>query len=256
MVIVPGINDGDVLEQSLEDLWQLGDAMLSVAVVPVGLTQFTHLYTGQRMHRDIARALLDRIARRSAAARCSRAAAVGVRIRRAVSAGGAAPSRQPRHYERLRADRERRRRGGRPARTDRRGRSTPAAAATGRRIGVVTGTAMARTDARVFSTDITRAHRRLVRAHGRWRIRCSADGDDGGVARGRRHPPRARRTRRSRSRADSGGDDQRRRAVPGRRTFVVAREKPCPCRSCPSYDFMDVLEDEGAASPRAGAHAA
>jgi putative radical SAM enzyme (TIGR03279 family) len=68
IVVVPGINDGDVLDRSLEDLWRLGDAVLSVAVVPVGLTQFNHLYTGQRMHRDVAGALLDRIERRAAAA--------------------------------------------------------------------------------------------------------------------------------------------------------------------------------------------
>lgn len=49
MVIVPGLNDGDVLEASLTDLWNLGDAVLSVALVPVGLTQFSHLYTGRSM---------------------------------------------------------------------------------------------------------------------------------------------------------------------------------------------------------------
>ena len=49
MVIVPGLNDGDVLEQSFTDLWDLGDAVLSVAIVPVGLTQFSHLYTGKSM---------------------------------------------------------------------------------------------------------------------------------------------------------------------------------------------------------------
>ncbi len=49
MVIVPGINDGAVLDQSLTDLWALGDAVLTVAVVPVGLTQFSHLYTGQSL---------------------------------------------------------------------------------------------------------------------------------------------------------------------------------------------------------------
>src|SRR5688572_139330 len=58
MVIVPGLNDGAVLEQSLTDLWALGDAVLSVAVVPVGLTQFSHLYTGESMGADRARALL------------------------------------------------------------------------------------------------------------------------------------------------------------------------------------------------------
>jgi putative radical SAM enzyme (TIGR03279 family) len=58
MVIVPGLNDGEVLEQSLTDLWNLGDAVLSVALVPVGLTQFSHLYTGKSMSRENARAIL------------------------------------------------------------------------------------------------------------------------------------------------------------------------------------------------------
>src|SRR4249920_3786291 len=49
MVVVPGLNDGEVLEQSLTDLWNLGEAVLSVALVPVGLTQFSHLYTGKSM---------------------------------------------------------------------------------------------------------------------------------------------------------------------------------------------------------------
>jgi putative radical SAM enzyme (TIGR03279 family) len=58
MVIVPGLNDGDVLEQSLTDLWNLGAAVMSVALVPVGLTQFSHLYTGKSMDVDNARAIL------------------------------------------------------------------------------------------------------------------------------------------------------------------------------------------------------
>lgn len=58
MVIVPGLNDGDVLEQSLSDLWSFGDACLSVAMVPVGLTQFSHLYTGKTMDAAAARTLL------------------------------------------------------------------------------------------------------------------------------------------------------------------------------------------------------
>src|SRR5215212_10205677 len=52
MVVVPGLNDGEVLEQSLTDLWNFGDAVLSVALVPVGLTQFSHLYTGESMNRE------------------------------------------------------------------------------------------------------------------------------------------------------------------------------------------------------------
>jgi NifB/MoaA-like Fe-S oxidoreductase len=43
MVIVPGLNDGTVLEQSL---------------VPVGLTQFSHLYTGRSMDQPMAASLL------------------------------------------------------------------------------------------------------------------------------------------------------------------------------------------------------
>ena len=72
MVIVPGLNDGAVLEQSLTDLWSLGDAVLSVAIVPVGLTQFSHLYTGTPMDADKAAALLDVTMRWSARARRER----------------------------------------------------------------------------------------------------------------------------------------------------------------------------------------
>src|SRR5690349_3338862 len=62
MVIVPGLNDGDVLQASLTDLWSFGSAVLSVAIVPVGLTQFSHLYTGRTMDRATAGGLLDAIA--------------------------------------------------------------------------------------------------------------------------------------------------------------------------------------------------
>ena len=68
MVIVPGLNDGDVLEQSLTDLWALDDAVMSVAVVPVGLTQFSHLYTGTPMDAARASGLLDVTSRWSARA--------------------------------------------------------------------------------------------------------------------------------------------------------------------------------------------
>lgn len=58
MVIVPGLNDGEVLEASFADLWALGDAVLSVAIVPVGVTQFSHLYSGKPMDADNANRLL------------------------------------------------------------------------------------------------------------------------------------------------------------------------------------------------------
>ncbi|HMF86741.1 MAG TPA: DUF512 domain-containing protein [Gemmatimonadaceae bacterium] len=63
MVIVPGLNDEEVLEESLTDLWNMGEAVMSVAVVPVGLTQFSHLYTGKGMDRDTARTILDQVER-------------------------------------------------------------------------------------------------------------------------------------------------------------------------------------------------
>jgi putative radical SAM enzyme (TIGR03279 family) len=63
MVIVPGLNDEEILEESLTDLWNMGDAVLSAAVVPVGLTQFSHLYSGKKMDRDTARAILLQVER-------------------------------------------------------------------------------------------------------------------------------------------------------------------------------------------------
>jgi putative radical SAM enzyme (TIGR03279 family) len=63
MVIVPGLNDGDILEASLTDLWALGDAVLSVALVPVGVTQFSHLYNGRPMDAENATRILDAVHR-------------------------------------------------------------------------------------------------------------------------------------------------------------------------------------------------
>jgi putative radical SAM enzyme (TIGR03279 family) len=61
MVVVPGLNDGEVLEQSLADLWALGEAVISVALVPVGVTQFSHLYTGSPMDAGNAARILARV---------------------------------------------------------------------------------------------------------------------------------------------------------------------------------------------------
>jgi putative radical SAM enzyme (TIGR03279 family) len=63
MVVVPGLNDKAVLEESLQDLWNLGDAVLSAAVVPVGLTQFSHLYSGESMNAEKAHELVDQVNR-------------------------------------------------------------------------------------------------------------------------------------------------------------------------------------------------
>jgi putative radical SAM enzyme (TIGR03279 family) len=61
MVVVPGLNDEAVLEESLTDLWNMKEAVLSTAVVPVGLTQFSHLYTGKKMDRETARTILTQV---------------------------------------------------------------------------------------------------------------------------------------------------------------------------------------------------
>jgi putative radical SAM enzyme (TIGR03279 family) len=63
MVVVPGLNDADILEQSLADLWNLGDAVLSVALVPVGVTQFSHLYNGRPMDAENAGRILAAVER-------------------------------------------------------------------------------------------------------------------------------------------------------------------------------------------------
>jgi putative radical SAM enzyme (TIGR03279 family) len=63
MVIVPGLNDAEVLEASLTDLWNLGDACLSVALVPVGVTQFSHLYDGRPMDAENAGRILEAVHR-------------------------------------------------------------------------------------------------------------------------------------------------------------------------------------------------
>lgn len=72
MVVVPGLNDGEVLEQSLRDLYAFGDACLSVALVPVGLTQFSHIYTGESMDVENATRILEATERWAAKAMAER----------------------------------------------------------------------------------------------------------------------------------------------------------------------------------------
>jgi NifB/MoaA-like Fe-S oxidoreductase len=72
MVVVPGLNDGDVLEASLQDLWDLGESVLSVALVPVGVTPFSHLYTGKPMDPDNSGRILDAVERWEARALAER----------------------------------------------------------------------------------------------------------------------------------------------------------------------------------------
>ena len=63
IVLQPGVNDGAVLQRSLEDLYNMGGAVLSAAVVPVGLTSFSDHQASRQPTREECRAAVA-IARR------------------------------------------------------------------------------------------------------------------------------------------------------------------------------------------------
>ena len=72
VVLVPEVNDGVQLERTLGDLWSLGDPILSVSVVPVALTEFSKRHLVRELTRDECRAGLatvDRYATRAMAER-------------------------------------------------------------------------------------------------------------------------------------------------------------------------------------------
>ena len=63
IVLCPGINDGDNLKNSLEDLAKLHPAVASVSVVPVGITKFREgLYPLEKYDRDGCRGVLGIVA--------------------------------------------------------------------------------------------------------------------------------------------------------------------------------------------------
>lgn len=251
MVIVPGLNDGDVLEQSLADLWALGDAVLSVAVVPVGLTQFSHLYTGQSMAPEMCGHLLDHLERWASRARAERGDAwVFGSDELYLLAGRALPG--PEHYgDFVQIE------NGVGAVTALRARVRDGLASLprldGRRIGIVTGVSMQplmpellawlteQTGARfelivmensLFGPTTTTAGL-LVGADIRRALADRADLDLALIP--------------AETINDDGVflDDER---------FIALREA-LPMPVYPSYDFIDALMPEGAAGSR-GAHAA
>ncbi len=59
IVLQPGINDGPVLVRSLGDLYEMGDAVLSAAVVPVGLTAFSDHEASRQPTAEECRAAVD-----------------------------------------------------------------------------------------------------------------------------------------------------------------------------------------------------
>ena len=72
IVLQPGVNDGPVLVQSLGDLYALGAAVLSVSVVPVGLTEFSKVHLVREPTADECRAAIAAVDGFAARARTER----------------------------------------------------------------------------------------------------------------------------------------------------------------------------------------
>jgi len=72
VVMSPGVNDGVVLRQTLGDLWGFGESVLSVAIVPVGLTTFSKHHLVREPTRDECRAAIAEVEQWAGRARESR----------------------------------------------------------------------------------------------------------------------------------------------------------------------------------------
>ena len=72
VVMSPGVNDGPVLTQTLSDLYQFGAAVLSVSVVPVGLTEFSKHSRVREPTTEECRAAVHEVERWSAKAMADR----------------------------------------------------------------------------------------------------------------------------------------------------------------------------------------
>jgi putative radical SAM enzyme (TIGR03279 family) len=72
VVLTPGTNDGAVLEQTLDDLYRLGVPVLSVSVVPVGLTEYSKHSLVREPTEEECRAALDTVRSRAVRARRER----------------------------------------------------------------------------------------------------------------------------------------------------------------------------------------
>ncbi len=72
IVMSPGVNDGAVLVRSLDDLYAFGPAVLSVSVVPVGLTEFSKHHLVREPTADECAAAVQLVERHAAVARAER----------------------------------------------------------------------------------------------------------------------------------------------------------------------------------------
>jgi len=72
IVMSPGVNDGPVLRQTLEELYQFGPAILGCSVVPVGLTEYSKHHLVRESTADECRAAIELIDERAGIARAER----------------------------------------------------------------------------------------------------------------------------------------------------------------------------------------
>jgi putative radical SAM enzyme (TIGR03279 family) len=72
VVMSPGVNDGPVLQQTLEDLYDFGPAILDCSIVPVGLTEFSKHHLVREPTRQECEAAIALVEHRAARARVER----------------------------------------------------------------------------------------------------------------------------------------------------------------------------------------
>jgi putative radical SAM enzyme (TIGR03279 family) len=72
IVMSPGVNDGEVLEQTLRDLYAFGPQVLNVSAVPVGLTTFSKHHLVREPTRDECRRAIDQLERWARRAKAER----------------------------------------------------------------------------------------------------------------------------------------------------------------------------------------
>jgi putative radical SAM enzyme (TIGR03279 family) len=72
VVMSPGVNDGPVLEQTLERLYGFGPSILNVSVVPVGLTEFSKHHLVREPTAEECGAAIDLVEMKAAQARAER----------------------------------------------------------------------------------------------------------------------------------------------------------------------------------------
>jgi putative radical SAM enzyme (TIGR03279 family) len=72
IVLSPGVNDGPVLQQTLDDLYDFGPAVLGCSVVPVGLTEYSKHHLVREPSAEECRAAIRMVEGRAARARAER----------------------------------------------------------------------------------------------------------------------------------------------------------------------------------------